>query len=41
MYIWSFSSEYHVNLPPVTVRLSLNFIVQCWGYILDREDRVS
>jgi hypothetical protein len=25
----------------VTVRLSLNFIIGCWGYTLDREDRVS
>jgi hypothetical protein len=25
----------------VTVRMSLNFIVGCWGYTCDREDRVS
>jgi hypothetical protein len=25
----------------VTVRLSSNFIIGCWGYTLDREDRVS
>jgi hypothetical protein len=25
----------------VTVKLSLNFIIGCWGYTLDREDRVS
>jgi hypothetical protein len=25
----------------VTVRLSLNFIIGCWGYTVDREDRVS
>jgi hypothetical protein len=25
----------------VTVRLSLNFIIGCWGSALDREDRVS
>jgi hypothetical protein len=25
----------------VAVKLSLNFIIGCWGYTLDREDRVS
>jgi hypothetical protein len=25
----------------VTVRLSLNFIVGCWDYTVEREDRVS
>jgi hypothetical protein len=27
--------------PFVTVKLSLNFIIGCWGYTLDREYRVS
>jgi hypothetical protein len=25
----------------VNVRLSLNFIIGCWGYTIDREDKVS
>jgi hypothetical protein len=25
----------------VTVRLSLNLFIGCWGYTLDREDKVS
>jgi hypothetical protein len=25
----------------VTIRLSLNFIIGCWDYTFDREDRVS
>jgi hypothetical protein len=25
----------------ITIRLSLNFIIGCWGYRFDREDRVS
>jgi hypothetical protein len=25
----------------VTVILSLNFIIGCWGYTLDREERVG
>jgi hypothetical protein len=35
------SKEKLTLLEFVTVRLSLNFIVGCWGYTLDREDRVS
>jgi hypothetical protein len=25
----------------VTIRLNLNFIIGCWGYTLDREERVG
>jgi hypothetical protein len=31
----------YLNFMVVTVRLSLNFIIGCWGYTLDREGRVS
>jgi hypothetical protein len=30
-----------IALKVVIVRLSLNFIIGCWGYTVDREDRVS
>jgi hypothetical protein len=30
-----------MQLKHVTVRLSLNFIIGCWGYTHDREDIVS
>jgi hypothetical protein len=37
----SYNNGNKVKHKVVTVRLSLNFIIGCWGYTVDSEDRVS